>query len=138
MGDSSLGSILHYQRAAPSRRRVRAERLLAMMLITSTKAIRIRAAPQACACLTGSGLSEYRKIVTGMFGTACDGSVCTRSGKIEVVKRSGAVSPAARATASSAPVIMPLRAVGTTTESVVLQRLAPSASPASLTDSGTR
>src|SRR3954452_16941051 len=129
MGDSSLGSILHYQRAAPSRRRARAESVLATMLITSTKAIRIRAAPQACACLTGSGDSEYLKIVTGMFGTACEGSVCTRSGKIEVVKRSGAVSPAARATASSAPVIMPLSAVGRITDSVVRQRLAPAGGP---------
>ncbi len=52
-------------------------------------------------------------MITGMFGNACDGSVCTVSAKIEVVNSSGAVSPTARATASSAPVIMPLSAVGT-------------------------
>ena len=54
--------------------------------------------------------------------------------------RTGAApSPrAARATASSAPVIIPLRAVGTTTDSVVRHRLAPSARPASLTEPGTR
>ena len=44
--------------------------------------------------------------------------------------------PAARATASSAPVIIPLRAVGTTTESVVRQRLAPRAKPCLLDRAG--
>ena len=47
--------------------------------------------------------------------------------KIEQVKRSGAVSPAARATASVVPVTMPPIAVGSTTLSTVRHFETPSA-----------
>ncbi len=53
------------------------------------------------------------------------------------VNSSGAVSPAARATASMIPVSTPGSAVRTTTESVVRQRRTPSASDASRSDAGT-
>ena len=56
---------------------------------------------------------------------------------IVAVKSSGAVSPAARATASSEPVISPGSAVGSTTRIVTRQRGVPSASAASRSPSGT-
>src|SRR5581483_5022409 len=46
------------QRADPSRLRPRAESARAITLTRRTKSIKTRAAPQACACLTGSGDSE--------------------------------------------------------------------------------
>ena len=55
-----------------------------------------------------------------------------------IVNSSGAVSPAARATASSAPLVMPGRAAGSTTVRVVRERLAPRARLASRRSSGTR
>src|SRR4051794_26174973 len=51
--------------------------------------------------------------------------------KIEQVKISGAVSPAARATASTVPVTIPPSALGSTTPTTVRQRATPSASAAS-------
>ena len=59
-----------------------------------------------------SGDSEYWKIVTGIDATECDGSQSTSCPAIAQVKRSGAVSPAARATASVVPVRIPPSAVG--------------------------
>ena len=47
------------------------------------------------------------KIWTGMFGSACARIRWIVLGKIDVVNSSGAVSPAARATASTVPVRMP-------------------------------
>ena len=54
------------------------------------------------------------------------------------VNSSGAVSPAARATASSEPVTRPGSAVGSTMRKTTRQRGAPSASAASRRLSGTR
>src|SRR3954471_10134910 len=54
------------------------------------------------------------------------------------VNSSGAVSPAARATASSDPVTMPGSAVGSTIRKITFQRGAPRASAASRRESGTR
>ena len=51
--------------------------------------------------------------------------------KNELSSSSGAVSPAARAIASTAPVMMPETQAGSTMPSVVRQRLMPSASAAS-------
>ena len=56
---------------------------------------------------------------------------------IAAVNSSGAVSPAARAIASSEPVIRPGSAVGRTTRRITRQRGAPSASAASRSESGT-
>jgi hypothetical protein len=53
------------------------------------------------------------------------------------VNSSGAVSPEARAIASSAPVIRPETAAGSTIRSATFQRGAPSASAASRSESGT-
>ncbi len=57
---------------------------------------------------------------------------------LEIVNSSGAVSPAARATASSAPVSSPARAVGSTTRTTIRQRGDPRARAASRRESGTR
>ena len=74
----------------------------------------------------------------------CTGSEFIRPSRLNVspltaaaVNRSGAVSPAPRAIASSEPVIRPGRAAGRTTFSVTSQRGAPSASAASRSESGT-
>ena len=68
------------------------------MLVTSTNMIRRNAAAQACALRFLSGDSEYWKMITGIEATDCEGSQLVVCPKIEHVKRSGAVSPAARAT----------------------------------------
>src|SRR3954451_17763446 len=117
MGRAPFDSIVHHQRAAPSLRRVRAERIRAAMLISRTKTISTSAAAQAWSCLAGVGDSENWKMTTGTLGSAWLGSVCSVLAKMEETNRSGAVSPIARATDSRAPVIIPLSAVGTTTES---------------------
>ena len=64
-------------------------------------------AAQACAFSAGSGDSEYSKIMTGIEATEFEGSLLTVCPKIEHVKRSGAVSPATRATARVVPVTIP-------------------------------
>ena len=74
--------------------------------------MRMNAAAQAWSFSVLSGASEYVKIVNGSVAIACRGSVTTALRKIDVVNRSGAVSPAARATASVEPVRMPPRTVG--------------------------
>jgi hypothetical protein len=98
-----------------------------MRLVSSTKPINTSAAAQARAWSSGDGDSDRVKIVTGMLASACVGSVLTWFAKMEEVKSSGAVSPAARATARIVPVRMPPRAAGRTIPSVVRQRLTPSA-----------
>ena len=72
-----------------------------------------------------------------MLGIECETSVVTALEKIDVVKSSGAVSPAARATASTVPVTMPPNAVGKMTPSTVRQRLTPRARLASRRSLGT-
>ena len=67
-----------------------------------------------------------------MFGIASNGLRTKRRGsKTEQAKISGAVSPAARATASTVEVTIPPSALGRMTPSTVRQRLTPSASAAS-------
>src|SRR3954447_17862970 len=74
----------------------------------------------------------------------CAGSEFIRSPKLKLVpltiaavNSSGAVSPAARATASIVPVMIPGRAVGSTTRQTTCQRGAPSARAASRNEEGT-
>ena len=55
-----------------------------------------------------------------------------------MVNTTGAVSPAARATASRQPEVMPASAAGSTTETVVFHVRVPSAADASRRASGTR
>ena len=71
--------------------------------------ISTNAAAHAWALRFVSGDSEYSKMITGTDATDTDGSVSTTWPKIEHAKRSGAVSPAARATASVVPVTMPVK-----------------------------
>ena len=99
--------------------------------------IRTSAAAHACWCSAGSGCSEYVKMSTGMLGSACVTSVLTLGAKIEHVKSSGAVSPAARAIAITVPVRMPPSAVGMITPTTVRQRETPSARLASRSVFGT-
>ena len=70
-------------------------------------------------------------MVTGSVGKALVTSVETWFAAIEEVKRSGAVSPATRATAITTPVRMPPIAVGRMMLTVVRQRVTPSARLAS-------
>ena len=73
-------------------------------------------------------LESSRKMISGIDAMAWFGSVTTWFGrKIEVVNRSGAVSPAARAIARVAPVSTPPSTVGITTNSTVRHLLTPSA-----------
>src|SRR2546427_7592962 len=88
-------------------RRYRADRL-----VISTNMIRTKAAAHACWCWTGSGDSEYVKILKGIVATGWRGSDVVVFVKSVVVKRIGAVSPAARATASVVPVTIPPSVVG--------------------------
>ena len=99
-----------------SERRLRPANVLARMFITSTNPISTSAAAQPAACSSGDGDSENAKIATGSVGSACVTSVETWLAAIDEVKRSGAVSPATRATASTTPVRMPPIAVGRTIE----------------------
>ncbi len=79
----------------------------------------------------------YWKICTGR---AAIGSFSRHPqyGFTKAVKRSGAVSPAMRASDTRTPVRMPLRAAGRTTPRVVRQRVKPSARAPSLISRGTR
>jgi len=109
-------------RALPARARARPKRLRASTFSSITKTISSSAAAQAWACSAGLGDSDSSKMRTGIEDSAFDGSVEIMVEAIEEVNSSGAVSPATRATASSAPVTRPLMAVGTTTVSTVRQR----------------
>ena len=85
------------------------------------------AAAQACAFRFASGDSEYSKISSGIESIECVGFQSTRVLAIAHVKRSGAVSPAARAIASVVPVRIPPSDVGSTTLSTVRHFETPSA-----------
>src|SRR5581483_8509070 len=99
----------------------------AMRLVSRTTVIRTNAAAHACAFRFRSGDSEYWKIVTGIEATEFEGSHETNWPAIAHVKRSGAVSPAARAIARVVPVMMPPIAVGRTMETTVRHFETPSA-----------
>ncbi len=72
----------------------------------------IRSAPaQASCCQFGYGLSANWKITTGRFAIGAFRLVL-QNWLLSAVNSSGAVSPLMRATASSSPVTMPLRAAG--------------------------
>src|SRR5919108_807993 len=125
-------------RWSPIRRLLCAARARAIRLATRTKPIRTSAAAHAWAWSLGSGDSEYSKILSGTEASAWGGFHWRRSPTIDDVKRSGAVSPATRATASVVPVRMPPIVCGRTTPRVVRQRLTPSPSEASRVACGTR
>src|SRR5689334_5823918 len=96
-------------------------------LVTRTNAISTKAAAHACALRFRSGDSEYWKIVTGIDAVESEGFQLTSCPASAHVKRSGAVSPAARATARVVPVTMPPIAVGRITLSTVRHFETPSA-----------
>src|SRR6185312_11729611 len=108
---------LHGQRSSFLRLRARSVR--AVRLATKMKESRTSARAQARAWSAGSGDSESWKIDSGIDSIGWRGSQVTVFATIEVVNRSGAVSPAARATASTVPVRIPPTLVGKTTPSTV-------------------
>src|SRR5919197_2620136 len=117
--------------------RLRASNVRAIRLVKSTKISSTSADAQARLWSSGSDDSDQMKIWTVRFGTAWLGSQLIVRPKIEVANRSGAVSPAARAMASTVPVRMPPAAAGNVIPTTVRQRLAPSASAPSRCADGT-
>ena len=95
--------------------------------------------PHAWVMPSGLPSSDSAKILTGTFGIA---SAMLKSTSLpsntEEARISGAVSPAARATASTVAVRIPPSALGKITVSTVRQRLTPSASAPSRKLPGTR
>src|SRR5512132_1186182 len=102
-----------------------------MMLATRTNAISTSAAPQACSWSDGSACSAEVKMNIGIEDIGSVAFQDTVFAANAEVKRSGAVSPATRAVANVAPVMIPPTAIGRTTLSVVRQRGAPRARLAS-------
>src|SRR5207248_1909847 len=96
------------------------------MLVAATSMTSNRAAAQAWSCRLLYGTSAFRKTVRDSAPIGWKGFVWTMS-LPKAVKSSGAVSPAARAIASRAPVTIPPSAAGTTISRVTRQRGAPSA-----------
>src|SRR5689334_3822279 len=76
-------------------------------------------------------------MLSGIEFIGCLGSVVTVLATIDDVNSSGAVSPAARAAATTLAVTMPLIAAGSTIVSSVRARVAPSAYEASCRLDGT-
>src|ERR1700719_4980919 len=95
---------------------------------TNTMTMSVNAAPQARSVADANGVCALNQI-------SCDSVVLVPWNTLgftlvvtPMVKSSGAVSPAARATANMAPLTMPGSAVGSATDTTVRQRRAPSAS----------
>src|SRR6202011_1646096 len=103
--------------------RLRRRSARAVRLVIRTNEIRTSASAQARAWSAGSDDSEREKMSTGIVSSGWRGSHVTALAAIEEVNKSGAVSPAARATASTVPVRIPPKLVGSTTPSTVRQRL---------------
>src|SRR5579862_7745023 len=96
--------ILPSQRPArPIFRLLRVASQRAPRLAKRMNRIRTRAADHARAWSCGYGDSDSSKIASGTDWSACSGFQLTPLGTSEEQKRSGAVSPAMRATASVAP-----------------------------------
>src|SRR5262249_47826323 len=100
----------------------------AITVRTNTIAISVRAAPHARSIEALNGVCALKQI-------SCDSFVVVPWNGFELmpvatprVNSSAAVSPAARATASIAPLTIPGRAAGSTPEPTVRPRRAPSAS----------
>src|SRR4029077_17016480 len=83
----------------------------ALMLRIRMLSVMISAPDQASCCQFGYGLRANWKITTGRFAIGALRLVL-QNWLLSAVKSSGAVSPLIRATASSSPVRMPLRAAG--------------------------
>ena len=79
----------------------------------------------------------YVKIMTGSDAVGCN-HPSLQYRLLKAVKRSGAVSPATRASESRMPATMPRTPAGITTRTIVTHSGAPSASEASRSESGTR
>src|SRR5439155_10876271 len=119
---------LHAERHEPSScRRLRPAKYFARTFITSTNAIKTSAAAHASACSPGSGDSESLRIVTGSVGSAWWMLKEMAFAAIDVVKSSGAVSPAIRATEMTTPVRIPPIAAGRMMFHVVRHLVTPSA-----------
>src|SRR5581483_6279078 len=128
-------ALLHHRCVSLRRPRVASQR--APRLANRMKSSSTSAAAHARAWSAGSGCSESSKIATGIDCSAWCGFQLVLRPTIDDVKRSGAVSPATRATASVVPVTIPPIVCGRTTLSVVRQRGTPSARLASRSEFGT-
>ena len=90
-------------------------------------AMRVSAAPQPRSCAPAYGCDAFAKICEGSEVLAPLNTFGFAVVTVRMVNSSGAVSPAARATASSAPLTMPPIAAGSTTVSVTRDLVAPRA-----------
>ncbi len=108
------------------------------MFISKIAAMSTNAAPQALSTADEFPDSNSCRISTGTVATGWSGSNWYPCPNGWHVSSTGAVSPAARATARIVAVTMPLEAVGRITPRIVRQRATPSASAASRSVPGTR
>ena len=93
---------------------------LAMMVSSRTIAIkRERTGPRAVLRVDEAARRAAEDLQRERGHALDRGSVSTKRSLPSVVRRSGAVSPMARATASITPVMIPARAVGSSTETIV-------------------
>ena len=90
-------------------------------------AMSVSAAPQPRACAPTYGDDAFAKICEGSAVLAPLNTFGFAAVTVRMVNSSGAVSPAARATASSAPLTIPPIAAGSTTVSVTRALVAPRA-----------
>src|SRR6266480_913546 len=102
----------------------------AATLMPRTSSVMSAAPPHASRCQSSYGLIANWKITTGRFAIGRFMSV-DMNWLLSAVKRSGAVSPAMRATASRIPVTMPARAARYETPVITFQLGAPRAAAAS-------
>src|SRR5947208_13212055 len=109
----------------------------ALTLRTRMLSVMIRAPDHASCCQFGYGLRAYTKITTGRLAMGA-ARLLLQNWLLSAVNSSGAVSPLMRATASSRPVRMPLRAAGQMTLGIVRQGDAPMAGEAAFIPWGTR
>src|SRR5581483_4089871 len=127
-GNPSAGPVRDGQRSGPEKRLVTTR---ARTVSTTTRTIRVRAAPQARSWAPAKGSWALLKIWDDRAVVAPPNTCQFRFRGAPMVNSSGAVSPAARATASSEPLTIPEMAAGRTTVMIVRARLAPRARLAS-------
>jgi hypothetical protein len=99
----------------------------AAIIRTNAMTMSVRAAPQARDCAPTYGDTAFEKICEGSEVLAPLNTFRFTVVTVRMVKSSGAVSPAARATASRAPLTIPPMAAGNTTVSVTRALVAPRA-----------
>jgi len=125
VGEGGHGSVLDGH--ADCRRAKKVVTSRAAMLVANTIAISVSAAPQARSWAGVNGEMALLKICTDSAVFWPLNRLVLVSVTVPMVKSRGAVSPAARATASRAPLTMPAAAFGSTTVRMVRALRLPSA-----------